>query len=166
MQLAQIADNSADLKPFLSGVTDEVRDITASAKAQGDLKFTGSPGTAKTAPQKKQASQTYPCPGEACDGRLRRIKGKTGYFWGCTNYGQGCRETRPDSRGKPGKSKAKSPTAGAPKQKVAAVGETCPDCKKGKIQLRSLKSGKNAGKPFHGCSTFPKCRYFAWPVDP
>ena len=61
--------------------------------------------------------------------------------------------------------KPKSPADRASKQKVVAVGKTCPDCKKGKIQLRSLKSSKNAGKPFHGCSTFPKCRYFAWPAD-
>lgn len=165
LQLAQIAEKKADLNSFLTGVTDEVIDITASAKAQGDLKFLQSPSTAKTTPTKKQASQTYPCPGEACEGRLRRIKGKKGFFWGCTNYGDGCRETRPDSRGKPGKTKAKSPTASASKQNAAAAGETCPDCKKGKIQLRSLKSGKNAGKPFHGWSTFPKCRYFAWPVE-
>jgi DNA topoisomerase-3 len=48
---------------------------------------------------------------------------------------------------------------------VVAVGKTCPECKKGKIQRRSLKSGNHAGKPFHGCSTFPKCRYFAWPAE-
>ncbi|MEH6584880.1 MAG: hypothetical protein V7754_23400, partial [Halioglobus sp.] len=53
MQLAQIADNSADLSPFLTNVTDEVRDITASAKAQGDITFSQSPITAKTAPKRK-----------------------------------------------------------------------------------------------------------------
>lgn len=165
MQLARIAENTADLISFLTSVTDEVTDITASAKAQGEITFSPSASTAKTAPKKNKASQTYPCPGEACGGRLRRIKGKKGFFWGCSNYGQGCRETRPDSRGKPGKTKATSPADRASNQKAVAVGKTCPDCKKGKIQLRSLKSGTNAGKPFHGCSTFPKCRYFAWPAE-
>jgi hypothetical protein len=77
MQLARIAENSADLTAFLTGVTDEVRDITASEKAQGDLKFSQSSGTANIAPKKKQASQTYPCPTEECDGRLRRMVVRT-----------------------------------------------------------------------------------------
>ena len=165
MQLARIAEEGADLASFLAGVTDGVRKLTASANTQGDLAFSRFTSTAKTAtPKTKPAGQTYPCPGESCEGQLRRIKGKKGFFWGCSNYDQGCRETRPDARGKPGKTPAPRQTARVPKPAVVGVGTTCPECKKGKIQLRSLKSGNNAGKPFHGCSTFPKCRFFAWPA--
>lgn len=35
---------------------------------------------------------------------------------------------------------------------------TCPRCGSPLI-TRIGRSGANAGKPFHGCSTFPKCRY-------
>ena len=164
MQLARIAEEEADLASFLAGVTAGVRTITASAKTQGDLTFSPAPGTAKKTPRTKSTGQTYPCPGETCEGQLRRIKGKRGFFWGC--YGQGCRETRPDARGKPARAQATRQTTSVSKHAVVAVGKTCPDCKKGKVQLRSLKSGNNAGKPFHGCSTFPKCRYFAWPARP
>ena len=167
MQLARIAEEGADLTAFLAGVTDGVRNITASAKAQGDLTFSRPPNITKKTPtaNPKLAGHTYPCPGETCEGQLRRIKGKQGFFWGCSNYGQGCRETRPDARGKPGKTPAPRQTARVSKHAVVAVGKTCPECKKGKIQLRSLKSGNNEGKPFHGCSAFPKCRYFAWPAE-
>jgi DNA topoisomerase-3 len=40
------------------------------------------------------------CP--ACgQGQLRRIKGKTGYFWGCSRFRDGCQATFPDRAGKP-----------------------------------------------------------------
>ncbi len=35
---------------------------------------------------------------------------------------------------------------------------TCPKCGSELIQ-RTAKSGTNAGKPFYGCSSFPKCRF-------
>ena len=35
------------------------------------------------------------------EGRLRRIKGKQGWFWGCSRYQIGCRATFPDRAGKP-----------------------------------------------------------------
>ena len=41
---------------------------------------------------------------------------------------------------------------------------TCPKCG-GALVQRSARSGPNAGKPFLGCSTFPKCR-FTRPVPP
>ncbi|MBL1259997.1 MAG: topoisomerase DNA-binding C4 zinc finger domain-containing protein [Thiotrichaceae bacterium] len=28
---------------------------------------------------------------------------------------------------------------------------------------RTVKNGKNAGKPFVGCTGYPKCNYFSWP---
>lgn len=161
MQLAQIAEGSGALDPFIIRVINQVTEITASEMAKGN--FTVSPRLAESKPKtrKKPVDKTYPCPGAECSGRLRRIKGKKGYFWGCTNYREGCRETRPDNRGKPADTAGKS-AGRRSDQNVVAVGQTCPMCKKGKIQQRVLKNGENAGKPFHGCSNFPKCRYFAW----
>ena len=45
----------------------------------------------------------------------------------------------------------------------ANVGEKCPECKKGTIQLKALKAGKNKGTPFKGCTNFPRYKYFEWP---
>jgi len=163
MQLGQIAEGGGALAPFMARVTEQVTDLTASEKAQGEFTVSSKPIPAKAKSRKKTADKTYPCPGEECGGRLRRIKGKKGFFWGCTNYGDGCRETRPNKRGKP--AEAGSKTAGERRQQVVvAVGQTCPECKKGKIQQRALRTGKNAGKPFLGCSNFPKCRHFSWPT--
>lgn len=44
------------------------------------------------------------CPN--CQSPMRRRKGKTGYFWGCTGY-PNCKTTAPDNRGKPDLRKAK-----------------------------------------------------------
>jgi DNA topoisomerase-3 len=61
------------------------------------------------------------------------------------------------------KAKGKAPTGARKTRQPANVGGKCPDCKKGTIQLKVIKTGKNAGKSFKGCSGFPACRYFAWP---
>ena len=45
----------------------------------------------------------------------------------------------------------------------ANVGEKCPECKKGTIQLKALKAGKNKGTPFKGCTNFPRYMYFEGP---
>lgn len=43
---------------------------------------------------------TTPCP--TCkDGHLRRLNGRSGYFWGCSRYAEGCKATYPDKNGKP-----------------------------------------------------------------
>ena len=165
MQLAHIADNKGALDPFLSEVVDQVTDLTASEKAKSGFTLATTPTRATSKSRKKTSDKTYPCPAIDCDGRLRRIKGKKGFFWGCANYGNGCKETRQDKRGKPVEEGNRGAKVGKTQPSVSA-GDSCPDCKKGKIQLRSLKNGKNAGKPFHGCSDFPKCRFFAWPEMP
>ena len=55
--------------------------------------------TASLAPTAADAQATA-CP--ACgQGGLRRIKGKNGFFWGCTRYAEGCKATYPDRKGKP-----------------------------------------------------------------
>jgi DNA topoisomerase-3 len=46
---------------------------------------------------------THACP--SCGKALRRVKGKNGYFWGCTGYPE-CKTTRDDARGKPAADKS------------------------------------------------------------
>ena len=48
---------------------------------------------------KKPLLEVYSCP--QCASDLRRINGANGYFWGCTNYKNGCSATYPDQKGKP-----------------------------------------------------------------
>ncbi len=91
-----------------------------------------------------KATAKHQCP--TCNDALRRIKGKNGFFWGCSN--RECKYTAPDSRGKPGKKKAA----------VASVASNydCPKCSK---KLRQLKGSK--GK-FWGCSGFRDgCKFTA-----
>ena len=101
------------------------------------------------------ANITHPCP--SCGKSLRRRKSSNGFFWGCSAYPD-CKTTLPDNKGKPTQRKP------APKShpKKANVGDTCPECKKDKLVLRSIKNGKNEGKSFLGCTGYPKCRYFSW----
>jgi DNA topoisomerase-3 len=51
------------------------------------------------------AATTPPAEARACPhcgtGELRRIRGKQGFFWGCSRYQEGCQATFPDSAGKP-----------------------------------------------------------------
>ncbi len=102
----------------------------------------------------------YPCPD--CDKPMRLVhagKGmKRSTFWSCTGYPD-CRATLPDNQGVPGKPQAKR---SSPAKVPMVVGEKCPQCAKGNLLLRTLKSGKNVGKEFVGCSGFPNCKAFAW----
>lgn len=52
------------------------------------------------------AAVTHACP--SCGKALRRVKGKNGYFWGCTGYPE-CKTTRDDERGKPAANKGAAP---------------------------------------------------------
>lgn len=47
-------------------------------------------------------------------------------------------------------------------RKQLVVGESCPQCSAGKLILKTIKTGKNAGKEFIGCNKYPKCNTFAW----
>jgi DNA topoisomerase-3 len=82
------------------------------------------------------------CP--ECQKPLRRIKGKKGFFWGCTGFGEGCPFSCPDKGGKP-----------APKEalKVLAL-HTCQVCGKGLVR----RPGKKKGAFWWGCSGFPACK--------
>ena len=65
------------------------------------------------------------CPN--CGKPMRRRKGKTGYFWGCSGYPD-CKTTVPDKKGKPD-FKAK-------KSSLSGLTATCPKCGK---KLRQIK---------------------------
>lgn len=43
-----------------------------------------------------------------------------------------------------------------------AAGESCPECAEGTLMQRTIKSGKNEGRLFLGCTRYPQCRYFTW----
>lgn len=49
--------------------------------------------------EKKPAGKTYLCP-HCREGKLRRIRGRNGYFWGCSNYPR-CTATFDDQHGGP-----------------------------------------------------------------
>lgn len=79
----------------------------------------------------------HPCP--ACGAALRRIKGDSGHFWGCSAHPT-CKTTLPDDNGKPGS-----------RQAAALSNFACEKC--GKPLVRRLKKGKG-GFDFFGCSGY------------
>ena len=100
----------------------------------------------------------HPCP--ACGKPLHKITAqgkKKSIFWGCSDY-PNCHETRPDNEGKPG---AHAKVKKSPLKQLV-VGQRCPLCSTGMLSLKTIKTGSNLGKPFIGCSNYPKCRAFSW----
>jgi DNA topoisomerase-3 len=82
---------------------------------------------------------TFECPN--CKvGRLKRISGDKGFFWGCSSYRQGCKTTFPDANGKPNL---------APKKQEVGDVYICPLCKKGKMKRVQKKDKSNF---FWSCS--------------
>jgi len=106
---------------------------------------------------------TFKC--AACDSALNRIKGKFGWFFGCTNGD--CKATYKDVDGKPVAKTA------APTGKVTLgghdSGSACPKCKKGTLQARVCgPTSKTPGKQFLSCSNYfakgkAKCDHSIWP---
>jgi DNA topoisomerase III len=97
----------------------------------------------------------YPC--SVCGKPLQKISTKKNTFWGCTGYPD-CHETLPDNNAKPGqKSEPKKST-----MKQLVVGQKCPQCSTGILQLKTIQSGKNVGKEFVGCTNYPTCKLFSW----
>lgn len=74
--------------------------------------------------------KTYPC--KCGKGYLqRRQSTKTkGFFWGCSDWKNGCKEMYPDVKGKPQFEKA-----------AASGGITCPFCKKGILERKKNQKG-------------------------
>jgi len=91
------------------------------------------------------------CP--VCEkGVLRKRKGKTGDFWGCSLYPE-CKTTLPDKEGEPdvtGKPTVK------PSEKFL-----CPKCSKGLTRRPARKKGVF----WWGCSGFPACDYRSFDND-
>lgn len=167
-QLAEIEAGAMTLTDFMAGVTSTTKSLVELGKAGGALRLGEAANIAlKPAKKKPKPAALIHCPSSTCSGRLRRIKGGNGFFWGCTNYGEGCKETRPDAKGKPGQaktSKAKGSGSSQSATRTAKVGEGCPLCSGGTIMLKTIKTGKNKGKEFHACTGYPACDYFSWPT--
>ncbi len=121
LNLSQIVEGDETLDYFMSSIQGHVEHLVG--EGAGGLSIPAAlKGTGKPAPKTKHGRKprvsgkdkakppTYPCTGDGCGGKLRRIKGKHGFFWGCSSYKDGCRETRKDYRGKPAKSVSKLST--------------------------------------------------------
>ena len=137
-QLDAIAAGTADYRDVVAHY-DHALDGQLAQSAQVELPRFGD-GTEETA--------TYACP-DCGDGVLRRLKSKTGYFWGCSNYNRTdhpCKATFPDANGKPGQ---------RPQQ---SHDHPCPECGKGYLQRRQ---GKKKGSYWWGCNAYPACNYTA-----
>ncbi|MCG8011941.1 MAG: DNA topoisomerase 3, partial [Candidatus Thiodiazotropha weberae] len=145
--LDDIAQGKGQLATFIQGQAQWINTVLRQSISNTKT-ATASTGFANT-------ESTHPCP--ACGKPLRRRKSSNGFFWGCSAYPD-CKTTLPDNKGKPTQRKSAYKT----QPHKARVGDTCPECKKGKLVLRSIKNGKNEGKSFLGCTSYPKCRYFLW----
>lgn len=108
-------------------------------------------------------ASTHAC--AKCGSALNRVKGKYGWFFGCTD--PSCKAVYKDVDGKPVE-KAAAPTA-----PVVIGGRTsgdkCPKCKKGTLQVRVCgPASKSPGRQFLSCSNFfstgvAKCDHSVWP---
>jgi len=112
----------------------------------------GKPGVRRP---RAKIDERYPC--RCGEGFMQRRKSRKGPFWGCSRYPE-CKESLPDADGKPGVRRSRSRDASS----RGAAGEPCPTCHEGALVERTVRSGKNAGKIFHGCTNYPKCRHFSW----
>lgn len=87
-----------------------------------------------------ESAESHPCP--SCGRPLARIKGPSGFFWGCTGYRdteKPCKTTCPDERGNPGKAREA--------RKPEGIGPPCPKCGK---ETGSLETSKRT--PYFKCS--------------
>ncbi|RBQ32285.1 DNA topoisomerase III [Arcobacter sp. FW59] len=86
------------------------------------------------------------CP--TCEtGVLRRLKSNkdSKFFWGCSNYQDGCKTSFPDDKGKP--------------LILKPSGHKCPDCKDGDLIKRKTVKDKKTSY-WWGCSNYSKgCKY-------
>lgn len=100
-----------------------------------------------------------------CGSALNRVKGKFGWFFGCTNVD--CKATFKDVEGKPVE-KVAAPTGPVTINGVTS-GAKCPKCKKGEMQARTCgPTSKTPGKQFLSCSNYfakgkAKCDHSIWP---
>jgi DNA topoisomerase I len=93
--------------------------------------------------------ESHPCD---CGGQMRRKKGPSGFFWGCSSYPE-CKNTLPDEKGAPGQ---RRPPAAA----TTGPAHNCPKCNK-TLRKLTAKKGTNAGNQFWACSGYPDCKFSA-----
>jgi DNA topoisomerase-3 len=117
LNLNQIVEGDEMLAHFMSSiqghverlVADGAKHLTIPDALKGQRTATRKPASRrKVTKGGSKAAPVHHCGRAGCGGQLRRIKGKNGFFWGCSNYRDGCRETRDDSRGKPIRSAGKA----------------------------------------------------------
>ncbi|MHB1287269.1 MAG: DNA topoisomerase III [Leptospirales bacterium] len=78
----------------------------------------------------KGSAESHPCP--SCGRPLSRIKGPSGFFWGCAGYRdkeKPCKTTCPDERGNPGKIREA--------RKPEGIGPPCPKCGKATGEMKT-----------------------------
>jgi len=93
-EMKKIAEGSKNLDEFMTEVKDQIRELVGYVKNHPKgIKF-ASEGTYFT-----QGQADTPC--FKCNAPMRRINGKNGYFWACTN--DSCKATYNDVGGKPQK---------------------------------------------------------------
>ncbi len=128
----------AQLEKWISGMVHKVKDNAAeflNSDAAKELKAAG--------------PSTHPCP--KCGSDMKRIKGKSGFFWACQARDT-CGQTLNDNRGKPEAA-----------TKTSKPGPECPECG-GETMLRKSKArtGQDGKKipasSFYGCIRFPDCK--------
>ena len=88
---------------------------------------------------------------EAAGLPLTRFKARSGYI---------ARDLNDKLRARLGTAETKTPQYEpilAPQSEGPLTNPTCPRCS-GEMTLRTVKSGKNKGNQFWGCTNFPKCR--------
>lgn len=134
-ELDRIAAGKGDYRAIVGHYDQELDEQITSFMSESGI--TAMPGG--------MGGETHPCP-NCDDGRLRRIKGSNGYFWGCSNYRSDppCKTTLPDAQGKPGKRPEKS------------MEYPCPACGEGYLQRRA---GKKKNSWWWGCDRYPQCKH-------
>jgi DNA topoisomerase-1 len=147
-----IAEGKAGYRDVLTGaygkLVEELPVLKAKPSAAGYRPAGGGQPAATDGPK---------CP-ECENGFMRRIKGPSGYFWGCSAYREGCKCTRPDNDGKMGERGASSD---GPRTPAKQADFNCEKC--GSPMLERF--AKASGKRFYGCSGYPKCTHTVWPED-
>jgi DNA topoisomerase-1 len=106
----------------------------------------------KALPPLPEGTEAPACP--VCGSQMvmrqaQRGRGRGSVFWGCSNY--------PSCKGLiavEGNGAAAEPKVDP---HLAAAAPPCPQCGK-PMTVRTARKGPNAGKPFYGCSGYPKCK--------
>lgn len=108
----------------------------------------------KPVPELPVGTEAPPCP--QCGGTMVlrqavRGRGRGNYFWGCTNY-PGCKGiVSIDGKAAPAEQKTD------PQLVALAAATPCPSCGK-PMTVRIARKGPSAGRPFLGCTGYPKCK--------